>query len=204
MGWHVKATGGYALGSTEAIENAVEIYNVLHGFGFEYNAVCAVLGNIGYESGYNPWRWQSDYVVATTETYYINNSSGHAYGLLQFDTAGRYLNNSTARGYPEYSPNYSNQSGGQFDGVAQLKFMNNYDVPINVAYIPTASYPLSYAQFKVSNQSMSYLAPAWEYNYERGTWNNLRTTYAEWWFDNLINYLHNVPIWLLFKFKGRG
>lgn len=204
MPWHAKASGGYALGTQESIDNAVQIYNVLSQFGFEYNAICAVLGNIGYESTYNPWRWQSDYVVATTETYYINNSTGHAYGLLQFDTAGRYLNNSTARGYAEYAPNYANQAGGLTDGIAQLKFMNNYDIPVNVAYIPTSSYPLSYAQFKVSTQNVDYLTYAWEYNYERGTWNNARLTHANYWFNNLLNYINQIPAWLLFKFTGRG
>lgn len=204
MGWHAKASGGYALGSQESIDNAVQIYNVLSQFGFEYNPICAILGNIGYESGYNPWRWQSDYIVSTTETYYITHSTGHAYGLFQFDTAGRYLNNTTARGYPEYAPNYANQAGGITDGIAQLKFMNNYDVPINVAYIPTSSYPLTYAQFKVSTQNVDWLTYAWEYNYERGTWANARLTHADYWFNNLINYIDQLPVWLLFKFKGRG
>ena len=204
MAWHTQVSGGYALGSQESIDNAVQIYNVLSGFGFGYNAICAVLGNIGYESGYNPWRWQSDYIVSTTQTSYINTSSGHAYGLLQFDTAGRYINNTTARGYPEYGPNFANQTGSQFDGIAQLKFLNNIDCqpyPGNGAYIPTAAYPETYAQFKVSNANMNYLTAAWEYNYERGTWDYQRVTHAQYWFDNLLGYLDQFPIWLLFKFN---
>lgn len=212
MAWHTQSTGGYALGSQESIDNAVQIYNVLSGFGYGYNAVCAVLGNIGYESGYNPWRWQMvngvDYVVSTWETNYINYSSGHAYGLLQFDAAGRYINNSTARGYPEYGPNFANQTGNVLDGVSQLKFLENVDCqpyPGNGAYIPTAAYPLSYSEFKASYANMDYLTAAWEFNYERGTWNNQRVTHAQYWFDNLLGYLDQFPIWLLFKFRqGKG
>lgn len=212
MAWQAKTTGGYTTGSAESIANAVAIYQELTALGFGYNAICAILGNIGYESGYNPWRWQmvggSDYVVSTWETYYINNQTGHAYGLLQFDPAGRYINNATAQGYPQYGPNFADQPGLATDGSAQLKWMDAVDCqpyPGNGAYIPTSSYPLSYSAFKTSTSGVSYLTAAWEYNYERGTWNNLRDTYAQYWFNNLINYIGNtIPVWMYFKFKGRG
>ena len=207
MAWTAKVSGGYTTGSAESIANAVAIYQELTALGFSYNPICAILGNIGYESGYNPWRWQSDYIVSTTQTSYINTQSGHAYGLLQFDAAGRYINNTTARGYPTYGPNFANSPGQVTDGAAQLRFMDQIDVqpyPGNTAYIPTSSYPLSYAAFKTSTAGVSYLTYAWEYNYERGTWNNLRETYALYWYNNLINYITSLPVWMLFKFKGRG
>lgn len=206
MSWHAKNTGAYALGSAEADDNAVMIYQVLHSLGFEYNAICAVLGNIGYESGYNPWRWQSDSVLATTDTYYINNQSGHAYGLLQYDPAGgnRYINNATAMAYPTYGPNFSNQPGNSQDGDAQLRWMDSYDIPTNHAYIPTSAYPLNYGQFKVSTNTVAHLTYAWEYNYERGTWSNDRLTHSAYWETNLINLIPTgLPVWMYFKFNKR-
>ena len=200
MSWNTKNTGGYALGSSEADANAVMIYNALHALGYEYNPICAILGNIGYESGYNPWRWQSDYVVSTTETTYINTQSGHAYGLFQFDPAGGYINNWNAQQYNGYGPNFADQPGSVKDGAAQIKWMNND----SGGYIPTASYPLTFAQFKVSTDPVSYLTYAWEYNYERGTWDAQRLTHAQYWETNLINLIPTgIPAWLLFKFRER-
>lgn len=199
--WYAKNTGAYTLGSAEANNNAVMIYNTLTAMGYAYNPICAILGNIGYESGYNPWRWQSDYVVASNQTNYINYQTGHAYGLLQFDPAGQYINNATARTYPEFAPNFSNQAGRPEDGAGQLKYMNN----LSGGYIQTAAYPISFAQFKVSTQTVAYLTRAWMYNYERGTWSNLRETYALYWEQNLSGLIPsgNLPIWLLFKLKER-
>ena len=211
MSWYAKNTGYYGLGDPEADANALEIYYVLHDLGFNYNAICAVLGNIGYESGYNPWRWQSDYVVSTTQTSYINTQSGHAYGLLQFDPAGwvsgdplaqRYINNPAAMAYSNYGPNFANQPGNVMDGDAQLRWMNSYDIPVNGGWIPTASYPETYAQFKVSTQTVSYLTYAWEYNYERGTWNVARLAHATYWESNLQNLIPTgLPVWMYFKFR---
>lgn len=207
MSWHAKNTGAYALGSAEANDNAVMIYYVLRSLGFDYNAICAVLGNIGYESGYNPWRWQSDYVLATTDTYYINNQTAHAYGLLQFDPAGgiNYINNNVAMGFSTYGPHFSNHPGNVQDGDAQLRWMDAYAIPVNVAYIPTAAYPLTYSQFKTSTNTVSYLTYAWEYNYERGTWSNDRLTHSAYWETNLINLIPTgIPVWMLFKIKEGG
>lgn len=202
MSWNAQNTGAYALGSPEADANAVEIYYILHGLGFDYNAICAVLGNIGYESGYNPWRWQSDYVVSTTQTSYINTQSGHAYGLLQYDAAGRYINSPAAQAYTTYGPNFADQPGLITDGDAQLRWMDSYDIPVNVAYIPTAAYPETYAQFKISTQTVTYLTYAWEYNYERGTWDPARLGHATYWEYNLQNLIPTgLPVWMYFKFR---
>lgn len=197
MAWHCKYTGAYANTDPEAHDNAVMIYNTLRAMGYEYNPICAILGNIGYESGYNPWRWQADYIVATTETTYINTQSGHAYGLLQFDPAGQYINNPTAQMYPDFAPNFSNQQGGYSDGTAQLRYMNN----LSNGYIPTTTYPETFAQFKVSTMPVTYLTQAWCANYERGTWHNDRETNALYWDAVLRNIVLNLPVWMLFKFR---
>lgn len=199
MSWQAKSLGGYANTDPEARDNAVMIYNLLRSLGYAYNPICAVLGNIGWESGYNPWRWQSDDVLATTDTTKIATSSGHAYGLFQFDPAGQYINNTTAQAYPQYAPNFSDRAGLREDGAAQILYMNN----LSGGYIQTAAYPLSFAEFKASTLGVSYLAHAWCANYERGLWNNTRETNALYWEQELSNLPTGLPVWMYFKFNGR-
>lgn len=181
MPWTVAPTGGYANNSTAAFNNARQIQSQLSSYGYSFNAICAVLGNIGYESGYNPWRWQSDIVLASTDTNEIYNQTGHAYGLFQFDPAGQYIGNAQAQQQPGFAPNYSDIVGGQNDGTAQIYYMNF----LSGGYIPTSAYPLSFSDFKASTASVAYLTEAWMYNYERGTWSNQRLVNAEYWYNNL-------------------
>lgn len=183
MAWHTKITGGYARNSNEAKENAVMIFNVLKNQGWTLNAISGVLGNIGYEGGYNPWRWQSDDVISINDVGYIMQQSGHAYGLFQFDPAGQYVYNVTAQGYTGWGPNFSDHQGNQGDGNAQVLFVANN---LSGGYIPTQSYPLSLAQYKSSTQTPEYLALAWFYNYERGTGLlTERQNEARYWYDLL-------------------
>ena len=78
-------------------------------------------------------------------------------------------------------------------------------------YIPTQSFPLSYAEYKVAtidNYTIQYLTMTWFYNYERGTWSNTRVSAATYWYNKLRNYQPtgggSIPIWLLFKIKEGG
>lgn len=207
MGWHTDPLAFWNYTDVEAEDNAVEIYNVLRSLGFNYNAICGVLGNIGYESGYNPWKWQintgttSD-ILASTDTYLISHQTGHAYGLFQNDPAGDYINSTIAQSYPEYGPNFSDIAGSNLDGVAQIKNVEYYCIPVLGSWIPTATYNLSYANFKISTQSASYLALAWLYEYERGTYSASRETFATYWYNNLQRLIderkHKKMSWIYY------
>lgn len=200
MAFSCKVTGGYTMNSAEALNNATEIYNILYGKGWTLEAVCGLLGNIQSESGYNPWRWQSDSVLYS-DSPNINVQSGHAYGLCQWDPAAKYING--GRNYSGYAPNFADISGAVTDGRAQMLFLDE-----NADYYPTASYPLSYAQYKaatINDYSIDYLTRAWFYNFERGTWDSGRVTAAEYWYTTLggVTPHGNIPIWLMFKLKER-
>lgn len=190
MGWHTDPMAFWYTNDIEAQDNAVEIYYVLHSLGFQYNAICGVLGNIGYESGYNPWKWQYNTyttadILASTDTYLITNRTGHAYGLLQHDPASDYIYSPVARLLSEYGPNFSDIPGKNTDGIAQLLNVEYYCIPTLGSWIPTTYYTMSYNDFKVSNQSATYLALAWLYEYERGTYDVQRETNATFWYNNL-------------------
>ena len=95
MPWHVKATGwGYTRTSQEAKDNATMVMDVLSSLGWGKAAVCAALGNFEAESVYNPWLWQGDEPLATTDGRIGTvggGNIGHAYGLMQADPAANYV-----------------------------------------------------------------------------------------------------------------
>lgn len=95
MSWHAKPSGGYSVGSAENNDNVDQVWSILNGYGYTEEAASGVMGNIQAESGFNPWRWQSDTVSPT-------HSNG--YGLFQYTPASGYLSLSGT------SPNLSTSS----------------------------------------------------------------------------------------------
>lgn len=181
--WNSKAIGGYDRTSVEAQQNAVMCWALLGNLGWTLNAVCGLWGNVEAESAFNPWRWQGDTVLAEGD-YRIDISTGHAYGLCQWDPAGKYINLG-GRDYDGYGPNYSNKQGSLYDGTAQMHFLH-YDAD----YIPTASYPISYSSYKSSTADPRDLAKAWLLNFERPlnqseAAQNYRASLAYWWWNFL-------------------
>lgn len=187
--WHAKAVGAYAQDSQEALDNMQEMANLLTARGWTLNAVAAVAGNIGGEGGYNPWRWQSDNVPASTQSPWTNKG----YGLVQFTPGGKYIN--AAQSYPGYGPNFSDQAGLASDGQAQVLFVDEH-----ADYYATSSYPLSYAEFKASTLDTGYLTAAWMHNYERpGSYDTLpgRQAAAAYWYSVLTGGGRTIPGWLI-------
>lgn len=176
--WHNKNTGAYSRDSVEAQENVMKMVQVLAPLGWTINAIAALAGNQAYESGFNPWRWESDIV---------NTSNG--YGLFQYTPATKYINSSVAAGYDGFQPNYPMGAGGPDDGTAQLLFMHNN---VDGGWIPTSTYNMSLQQFRESTQSPDYLASVWLYNYERplvpSATEASRRAEALWWYDWLVNH----------------
>ena len=180
MPWNAKAIGPYSRDSVEALENANLISGTLNARGWTVNAVSGLLGNMGAESGYNPWRWQSDDIGVSTGSPWTNKG----YGFVQFTPGGKYIDSEAAKVMSGYGPNFSDKPGLASDGYAQMLFVDQY-----ADYYSTTSYPLSYAEFKASTESPAYLARAWLYNYERpadpGATEQARAENAEYWYQIL-------------------
>lgn len=202
MAWHVKNTGAYARTSQEALENAQETYNVLYSLGWCLEAVCAMLGNVEHESGYNPWRWQSDTVLPVGDArigYIGGPNTGHAYGLCQQDPAAKYIDRAYAQALPYFGPNYSNQVGNPRDGQPQLEYIHWIcSDPGGGEWDPDTShstYNMPFADFIANNQnrSVGYLTRTFFYGYERGTWSSTRTTAANYWYSELGGYTPTPP-----------
>lgn len=190
--FHCKSTGGFAKESEQAYDNAMNIYYTLSNLGWSVNAICGLLGNIGTESGYNPWRWQSDKVPSTQEwpTWELG------YGFVQFTPPKKYIGNTTAMRYQGYGPNLSDSEGSYWDGYAQLQFVNDN---VDGGYIKTSAYPYTYSEFKASTDDAATLARAWMHNYERPAsydTEDQRAADAAYWYDKLagIQVGHSVTV----------
>lgn len=210
MPWHNKNTGAYGRESAEALDNARMGYSILAARGFTLESFCAVWGNVEHESGYNPWRWQGDSVLPVGDPR-IGYQNAHAYGLVQWDPASKYIDGGAS--YSGYGPNYSDRQGSANEGSAQLNFLDATAVSSGQYFPnPNYNYQISYANFKAAtlNQySMEWLTRAWFHNYERGTWSSSRVTAAQYWYDTLSGeppapQPGKIPIWLLFKLKERN
>lgn len=190
MPWHCSVYGVYAKESIEAQENGIEAATILKNNGWTLNAIAGMWGNVGYEGGYNPWKWEYQQpdspdpeVLASTDTYLIEHSLIHGYGLFQFTPAGTYIYDQNAQTYQGFGPNFSDIPGSTLDGQAQVIFVHYH-----ASYYPTPLYPLSYQEYKESEADADWLAAAWFYNFERGTWNVEREVAARYWYDFFVDY----------------
>ena len=202
MAWHVKNTGAYARTSNEALENAQETYNVLYSLGWCLESVCAMLGNVEHESGYNPWRWQSDVVLPVGDPRIGTIGGGntaHAYGLCQQDPAAKYIYRPYAQSLSYYGPNYSDRAGNQRDGEPQLRYIHwicsdpsggewDSDTSHSIYNMPFADFIVNARQ-----DTILYLTRTFFYGYERGTWSQTRVTAANYWLNELGGYTPTPP-----------
>lgn len=182
--WYAKPTGGYSLTSAEAEANATAIYNVFSACGWQLPGIAGTLGNMQYESQLNPWIWQSNDILASTDPL-IDTSSVHGYGLNQFTPAGTYIHGA-AQSDPDYAPNFLDIAGEPEDGAAQCRWVDAYG-----GYIPTSDYPMTYAEYKSeTEETPENMAEIWLYNYGRGGSGveqtlPARKEYARYWYDFL-------------------
>lgn len=188
--WHAKELYGYNRESQEAKENAIMIYSILCGhFGWTLNAVAAVLGNIEWESGYNPWRWGYDEPLPSTDYH----REGIGYGLVQFTPPQKYIDDPLAKSSPGYAPHFSDVSGSPDDGTAQMYFMSE---ATNLWY-PVYPYNMDYETFKHSTDSVAYLTSVFLDTYERPAdpeatrWD--RQQAAQYWYNYLAQYDPGTP-----------
>ena len=137
-------SGNRYLNQSEMENNAIIIKNYLSSRGWTLNAIAGLLGNMESESSINPGIWQS-----------LNegNMSG-GFGLVQWTPATNFTSWADSLGY------------SWSDGDAQLKWIDEYTTAFG-QWIPTASYPLSFEEFKTSSETPQYLASAFLKNFER-------------------------------------
>ena len=137
-------SGNHYLTQSQMETNARYVFNYLLPRGWSINAIAGLLGNFQTESGINPGIWQS-----------LNegNTSG-GYGLVQWTPATKYLNWCSDNGL---EPSHMDSALSRIE----------YELANGIQYAKTSAYPITFGQFKVSNESPYYLGQAFMKNYER-------------------------------------
>ena len=178
--WSAKPTGPFVswdsninlISSAEADGNIISAWLVYQELGWSMSAVAAVLGVQCYESGLNPWRWQSDQVLSSTDTG-GQSSIVHGYGLNQFTPFNTYERG--AKGYfPTYAPNFSDLVGKPEDGDSQCRFVHKACTQLGYyfkwALGDYSVYPyMSFEEFHTTSViDFNNLVTQWLQNYSRG------------------------------------
>lgn len=208
MAWHNKNTYGYLKESTEAHDNATMVMDILSSLGWGKAAVCAALGNFQEESGYNPWRWQSETILPVGDSrigIVCGNNTGHAYGIFQSDPAANYIYRTEAQGFSGYGPNYADRVGSQNDGTAQMRYLDwvcsHYSDGScggwNENYLNAIPFSIFKAQEDTSRYQIGSLTRIFHDGYERsatwGTSGYRRTQAAAYWWDYFSGYVPPTP-----------
>lgn len=130
------------------------------------NAIAAICGNFQHEGIMNPSQWEYGY----------NMSTEHGYGLGQWTPASDLLNWLSVEGFPRY------EIDGQMARIA-------WEAENGQQWISTSSYPISFFDFLVSEDSPADLASAWLYDWERplepAATESIRRQDAEKWYRYL-------------------
>lgn len=182
--------GNRYLSTGEMQNNAQIIFNTLLLKGWTKNAIAGMLGNMQKESTINPGIWQS-----------LNPNPLLGWGLVQWTPSTNFTDWAAANGY------------ANDDGDAQLIWIDTVTASVG-QWIPTAQYPETFGEFKVSTQTPEYLADCFLKNFERpGEIDQPdRQRYARYWFDwwegspvpppnpdPTPDWKRSMPIWFALK-----
>lgn len=215
--WHAKARDGYGRLSTEATENAQEIANTLITYyGWTLEAVAGALGNMQFEVGLNPWRWQGNNILTQTQARTSGTSNG--YGLIGWTPARKYqFNNATWNGvvlfpnydqesYPGYGPNWSDVPGNVNDGQAQTLLIGEGIARHNTNLYLQRSGHVSSSTY-ITLTDVNYAASEWWWCVEFSEHSSsipTRQEYARELYAWLVDHGYtpspgSMPIWLMAK-----
>lgn len=198
--WHCKPTGYYTRTSQEAYDNAVALYRQMSGYGWSLSAICGLLGNVEAECSYNPWLWEGNKILASTDAK-LDTSKTNGYGLVQWTPPGQYVNDSSVKALADYAPNFSDKAGRTSDAKAQLWAIQNRTIPQG-QWIQRASFRVTWEEYKVNQNTPEWSAECFVRNYERpATYPSTGELYflakrkeaARYWYDKFNGYSPGEP-----------
>ena len=139
---------------TAQVNNAKIIKNFLMTKGFNFNAVCAMLGNMMTESYLNPGQWQHGYNP-------WDGNASNGMGLVGWTPYWRITDWLASHGCS--LDDAESYGYGMLDKLVEECFN-----PQEVTWIATSNYPLSFQEFVTdTTHDIAWLANAFLYNYER-------------------------------------
>lgn len=187
--------GNRYLSTGEMQNNARIIFSYLLARGWTVNAIAGMLGNMQKESTINPGIWQN-----------LTPNPNLGWGLVQWTPSTNFTSWAASHGY------------ANDDGNAQLQWIDEETVPFG-QWIPTAQYPETFTEFKVSEQTPEYLADCFLKNFERpGSIDQPdRQKFARYWYDwwdgvpvpppnpnPEPDWRPSMPIWMYLKDYYKG
>lgn len=214
MTWYAKPTGHYVMGSTEADSNAIEAMHILRGvYNWTFEACCGLFGNIDYEGGWNPWRYENDNVLTYNQAltastgmgligwtpckkYFLNNATytyeGHTY---------RYFPDYDQESYPGYGPNFADRSGLATDGAAQIKLIGEamYHGSSSIWIQRKNMTARNFTQLTDPRQAAYYWLWNAEFPDDIQAQVNRRMRAAQAWYEHLGGSYSNIPYIVLMK-----
>lgn len=157
-------SGNYYLSMPQMQTNATYIYGYLNAEGWSINAIAGLLGNTQTESTHNPGIWQS-----------LKQNPNLGYSLTQWTPSTKYTNWCSANGL---TPSYMQS--------ALKRILYEVEHP-SEQWVVHSSYPLTFPEFVVSDDSPYYLGMTFLNNYEMpGNLNQpARGRQAEYWYTYL-------------------
>lgn len=175
MAWIYNRTTDYnALDIADSQNNAQEFLDYFDGY-MTLEAMAGILGNIYYECGgsINPGQMEHG----------RGGSTLYGYGMIQW-TPGTVI------------INWANSHGGNwYDGAQQvyrIRCEGEGTEGAGGSWIATSAYPYTWAQY-CALLDVDITTKAYFFERERGTWNDLRLTYANYWFDWLTGQHPEPP-----------
>lgn len=125
--------------------NAKSITNYfknLSNYNYSNNSICAILGNMSFESSLNPQ---------------LNEVGGVGYGLVQWTPITNLIKRAKKI-----------KMGSTYDTMFTQLSVIDYEVKNNLQWIKTTQYPLTFKEFiEDSTHNIEFLTGAWLCNYER-------------------------------------
>lgn len=123
-------------------KSAINYFKNLSTYGWSNNSICAILGNMCFESSLNPQ---------------LQQRGGSGYGLVQWTPKSNLTSRAKAI-----------KQGSTYDTMFTQLSVIDYEVKTKKQWIKTTRYPLTFEEFVTdSTHDILYLTGAWLCNYER-------------------------------------
>ena len=163
--WSYTIGPGYYYDHYELLNNAQNVKDYLEAQGFSPPAIVGILANMEHESYVNPGQQQHGY--------HGDPSSG--YGLVQWTPGTKIIN-------------YANSVNGDwYDGDIQMDFLM-----INGPQSWGSAYNVSWNEYKELTD-VYYAVEVFFWNFERGTWDNVMYSYADFYYNYFYGTMPPQP-----------
>ena len=162
--------GNRYLSQSEYENNAIIVYSQMYYYGWSFNAICGMLGNMMRESTVNPGIWEN-----------LGSDPSLGFGLVGWTPATRYFAWANSHGYEKE------------DGYGQLDWLQN-ELPTNGDWIPQGDYSgVSFNDFRYTQtMTPAQCAECFCINFERP--GVVAMDERVYWANYFYTFLSGIPV----------